>query len=434
VFWTALGPLTRTLCCLTGWRDSRRKAGAPLCTPAAALAALVALGAAAPVLAQTGNPDDARVQFESLAVSPAIRLTNVGWDDNVLHASKADGPTRDFMATVSPVVEAWLRLPRVRISGRSEVDFIYFKELSQIRSIDTDNSARVELLLGRLTPFVGGDWANTRHRRNLEIDAPVRRLEASWDAGIDVRLTPKTSIGVMTRRSRLDYKGDTVYLDTDLAHYLGATTSGHGVRFRYALTPLTTLELDAQQYRNEFAIIPERNSDAVRVTSGVEFKPLALVSGRAHIGVLRRTFVDGNVPQFQGMFARIDLSYTLLGRTQFALGVQRDLASSYRADQRDYLQAGVQFSVTHRLTSAWDVGGTLGRFGLNYGLGDSSGTGTLADMSPAERVLSYGADVGYRVGSTRVGFQIARQARTSDFSRGRDYERTRIASSLTYVF
>ena len=394
--------------------------------------ALVALGAATPVLAQPDIPEDARVLFKSLAVSPAIRLTSVGWDDNVLRVNKGDRPTGDFTATVTPAVQAWLRLLGARVRGRSEVGFVYFKELSQYRSIDADNSARVELPLGRLTPSVGGARANTRHRRNFEIDFPVRRVESSWDAGIDVRLTGKTSIGLMTERSRVDYKGDTVYLDTDLARYLGATARADGVRVRYAATRLTTVGADVQQYRNTFANAPERNSDGVRVMSVIEIQPLAQVSGRAGVGVIRRTFVDGSFPPFQGAVARVDLSYTLAERTRVAVRVQRDLTYSYRADQRDYLETGIELSVTRRLADAWDVQATLARFILAYSLGDAPRART--GESPAERVVSYGVDLGYRVGSSRVGFQVARQARTSDFSAERGYGQTLIASSLTYGF
>jgi hypothetical protein len=187
---------------------------------------------------------------------------------------------------------------------------------------------------------------------------------------------------------------------------------------------------DVELDRNEFDFAAERNSDGFRVMSVVEFQPLALVSGRAEVGVRKRTFVDGKAPPFQGTVARIDLGYTLLGRTRIAVSGQRDLSSSYRADQRDYLQTGVELSVTQRLASAWDVVGTLGRFNLIYDLGVESATST----SRAERVVNYGFDVGYHFERTRVGFHVARQTRTSDFSVGRDYEGTQIASSVSYGF
>ncbi len=400
---------------------------------AQALAVWCAFAAPVPVAAQTGDPDAAPVQVEWLALSPALRLTNVGWDDNVFHVSKTEAPTRDFMATFSPATEFWIRLPRARIQGRSELDFVYFKELSHIRSIDNDHAARAELPLGRVLPYAGGSWASTRHRWNFEIDTPARRVDSSVDGGVDVRFSPKTSIGVTAQRSGVEYKGETEFQGTVLARQLNGRTTAQGVKLRYALTPLTTVGFDARRYQNDFSMVPERNSKGTRIASVVELKPTALISGRAELGVVSRRFVDGTVPRFRGMLARVDLSYTLLGRTRFNFDVQRDLSASYRAEHRDYLQTGVQLSVTHRLTNLWDVRGTVQRFRLEYGLRD--GPGPEDGAGPAvESVGGYGIEIGYLVSTARVAFAVERQARRSDFSGRRDYERTRVISSLTYGF
>jgi len=82
--------------------------------------------------------------------------------------------------------------------------------------------------------------------------------------------------------------------------------------------------------------------------------------------------------------------------------------------------------VTHRIGTAWDIGGSVGRFNLLYGLSDPS--------ARAERVLSYGVDVGRNMRRSRVGFQVQRQTRSSDFSARREYEEMWISSSLTYRF
>ena len=52
------------------------------------------------------------------SLSPTIRLT-AGWDDNVFRVNKADNPIGDFMTTISPDVQASLRMSRLRVSGRS---------------------------------------------------------------------------------------------------------------------------------------------------------------------------------------------------------------------------------------------------------------------------------------------------------------------------
>lgn len=418
-------PMTASSC-RTGAREIRDSGSGRLCVATAALAAFVAVGASTPVRGQTRNPDSppARSSF-----TPTVRLA-LGSDDNVFRASKSDKPIADLSTTISPAVQAALVASRLRVSGQSEVDFINYRKVSQINSVDSLGTGRLELLLKRVTPYVGGDWANTRHRRNFEIDLPVKQVDSSWNAGVDLRLSGKTSIGVMRRQSRVDYKGDTNYLGTDLAQSLGATAATNGVALRYSLTPFTTVGADVEQDRTEFPMAPERDSDGVLVASVVEFRPRALVSGRARIGIRRRTFVDGNAPPFRGVITRFDLAYTLLGRTRFAVSGQRDLSYSYRVDQRDYLPSGVELTVSQRVANAWDVDGALGRFSLNYGLGVPSGP--LASRS--ESGLTYRLGIRYHIGRTSVGIEGSRETRTSDFSVDRDYEATRIASSVSYGF
>jgi hypothetical protein len=426
----ALWPQMRGICGSARLREIRRTDQRDWWRAAvAAFGVLIALSAAKPACGQTGNLADTPSQDRPLVLSPTIRLTDLGWDDNVFRVSRGDNPAGDFTATAGPAVQATLLVPRLRVIGHSQVDFVYFKRFSEIRSIDTDNTGRVELLLGRVRPFALGEWANARHRRNFEIDLPVRRVDSSFGGGVDVYLSGKTSIGATLRRSRLEYKGDTIYLETDLARSLGATATISGLRLGYSLTPFTTLAVNVEQDRNEFALAKERNSDGFRLMSGIEFQPFALVSGHAEVGIRRRTFADGKSPQFQGTVARADLAYTLLGRTRFAVTGLRDLSYSYRADQRDFLQAGAELSVTQRIATAWDVAATLGRFSLVYGLGSLA-----AGNGPAEQVRNYALGIGYHIERTRIGFQVARQTRTSDFSFDRGYQQMRIGSSVSYGF
>jgi len=359
-------------------------------------------------------------------ISPAIQIANLGWDDNVLRVGKTEAPVGDYTATVSPSLQAFIPWSRLQFTGASQVDLNYFQRVDEFRSIDADTRGAVAVLFGRLRPHVGGSWTNARHRRNFEIDLPVRRVDRSWDVGVDVNVSAKTSVGASLRRSRVEYTGDTVYLDSDLATLLGDTSTVRGVGVRYAVTPLTTVGAEFEQDTERLPHAPERNADGVRLTSVVEFRPLALVSGQARVGVRSRTFNDRNAPPFRGMVVRAELTYTLLARTQFTVKAQRDLSYSYRPDERDYLQTGTEVSVTHRIATAWDVVGTVGRFSLLYGLTDRN--------ARAERILGYGIDVGRNMSRSRVGVQVARQTRSSGFSAQRQYEETRISSSISYRF
>jgi hypothetical protein len=103
----------------------------------------------------------------------------------------------DVMATLSPAVEGWFRTPRMRLTGRSQLDMFYYRELTSLRAVDSNHSGRLDVTVNRLTPWVTGNVAVTRHSQNFEIDAIVKQRNDGFRVGTDVRLTgdQKASFG-----------------------------------------------------------------------------------------------------------------------------------------------------------------------------------------------------------------------------------------------
>jgi putative beta-barrel porin BBP2 len=388
-------------------------------------------GVVAPLYAQD-EADAARFRLGAVSLSPTIRITNVGHDSNVLNVAKDDHPTSDMTATASPSVEGWLRTPRLRANGRSRLDMYYFRDLPSYRAVDNEQVGRLEMYLNRVMPWVSGTFAKTRHRQNLEIDAIAERRDDMLEGGTLVRLTKKTSAGAYVARSHVEYEPQSLFRGTDLARSLNHTGSLEAVAVRYAATPLTTFALSVEQRHDRFAFSSGRDSDSVRVYPAVEFKPLALISGRAAIGFRKVRFRGGNHPDFNGTVASVDLHYTWRSRTQIEFTAQRDLEYSYADEQIDYLLTGFATSLTQRFFDRWDAVGSVGRYQLAY---RSRGALDVLDPGlPQENVIRTGLSLGYNVGRTRVGFDVDHQNRTSDVALGREYDRLRIGTSVSYVF
>jgi hypothetical protein len=374
-------------------------------------------------------PADAPVQVGPLVLSPAVRLTNAGYDSNVFNTD--DNRTSDYLATLIPSVDAWLRLSHARLNARTQFDIYYFKELTELRAVDTDYSARLEVPLNRFIPYIEGAVANTRHRQNLEIDAIAKRRNDSWMAGADVRLSDKLFAGLYSRQSHLEYEPNSLFLDTDLARVLNHTSEAEGIAVRYLMTPYTTLTVEMQRDRDRFDLSRDRDSDGFRIVPTLTFSPLALISGRASIGFQQRKFLTGGQPDFSGTIAFADLNYTLLARTRFTAAARRQLEYSYLVGQYQYVTNELTGSITQRLGDAWDVGGSLGRGHLTYRTPTTPGT----PLYPDETILTRSFDVGYNVGRARVGFRVEHRQRLSDGGPlFRAYERLRIGSTVTYVF
>ncbi len=373
------------------------------------------------------EPPDAPFNLGPVGLSPTIRQSQAGWDSNVFYRNQDDRPTGDMTATLTPALDASIRLSRVRVSSHNQVDLYFFRRYDHLNAADTESAARAEFQLSRLTPFASGRLLRTRHRQGLEIDAITERREDELQVGADLRITPQASIGVYRRRSHWGYEAGSLFRETDLAHALNRAGTTNGFVVRYAATPLTTLFVNIEQHRDQFVSSPERNSSSLRIEPSVEFKPLALVSGRAAVGFRRRTFSEVGTRTFKGTVASVDLHYTLLGRTLFTVGARRDLEYSYL--NQDYLYAGYTLAVTHRLGESWDVGGSVGRFRLRYLINVLQG----ADSN--ETTMNSGLTFGYKIGPpARVGFYITQDTRTSEVARRYGYDRLRVGSSVSYNF
>jgi len=375
-------------------------------------------------------PANPGLRVGPLALSPIVRLTELGYDSNVYNLSEDLRPVGDFVSTVSPALQAWFRFGRVRATGHSQLDMYYYRTLPSLRSVDTDNGAQVDLVLNRVRLFVGGSRLDTQRRQNFEIDAIAERVTDEATVGAEVHVTGKTSFTVSTHRTHLAYAPNSLYLGTDLGQALNHTAVGETVGLRYAITPLTLFGVEVVQDRARFESQFDRNSTELRITPSVEFSPFALVSGRASVGFYRRTF-SALAPQ-TGTSALVDLNYTLLGRTRFGISVNRKLEYSYLTVLYDYIEAGVTGSVTQRLGDSWELSGRLGRARLSY---QSAATNVTAAQVPGETVVTSGVDVGYNLRHTRIGLYVEHNQRDTDQSApNRGYQRFRIGSSATYAF
>ena len=397
------------------------------------------IGLCAPAWAQNGEPppmdapSTAPIQAGPLVLAPIVRLTNAGYDSNIFNRDQDSSPQSDIMATLSPSVDGWLRLAHGRASGRSQFDIYYFKELTDLRAIDSDTAGRLEIPLNRFRPFVTGSFVNTRHRQNLELDAIVRRQINTVRVGTDVRLTAKLTAALFASRSRLNYNTNSIYQGTDLSRVLNNTGTGEGASLRYVLTPLTTVGITVDRQHNRFDSAIDRDSDSFNVMPMVEFNPRALISGTASIGFRQRKSTAGTAPDFNGSVAFADLTYTLLGRTRFTVAARRQLEYSYVVDRLDYVDASLTLGVSQRFADSWDVGGSITRSRLSYGNVSSPSDSTVTIGFPDETILGWMAETGYSFARTRVGVRVERLERQAT-AQLRGYERLRIGSTLTYEF
>jgi hypothetical protein len=409
-------------------------------TRTALAVAILLFGAAAPAFPQDAAPDPfvtARVRFGPLALTPGLAVTNVGWDSNVFNTW--EDPQGDFTGTVTPQTDLWFRMGPLRVVGHGALGYVYFANFVKERSWNTDDSVKLEALGTHVRPYIGYAYLNIRDRPGYEIDQRVRRVENRMFAGVDMPLTRKTTLGAAFKRTKTDYAEGESFNDIYLRFQFNRWTDVYTVSARYALTPLTTLLFDTEYVREKFEFDVMRNSAGFRLLPGVEFKPMALISGTARVGYRQLNFDSPNVPDYSGLVGSVNLGYTLLGATRFSVQFDRDVQYSFEQREPYYVLTGVTGSITYALNITWDLQARAGNQSLAYRqtILSGAGSGSAASGTSAgrtDRVVYYGGGIGYRLGpDTRIGFNVDYYTRRSGVSI-RQYQGLRVGSSVTYGF
>lgn len=410
------------------------------------------LCAAAPAGAQVNtlerdNPrEDARLKLGPFYVSPRIQITEFGVDTNVFNTPIVQ--LRDFTVTARPSADVWLPIARRGlIKSNVGVDLVWYQQFASERSIDPLVDVRGEAYLRRFTVYVQDAFANTRQRTdNFEIDARSRRLSNTLTAGVDMRLTSKTSLDVYGRWATLEYDADDSFLGGTLAETLNRTTRGVGVVARYRPTVLTTFELLAERFEERFKLSPQRDGDNIRIMPGVVLAPRALVNGHARVGVRHLNPVDETVlPEFRGLVTDFGLAYTLFGSTTIGVSHTRDIRYSFELTQPYYVDTGVGVRLRRAIGRSFDVVVSADRHALAYErlIAQAQPDPEPDPLSPpqpfaperVDTVWNYGGSVGYRLGRDgRIGFGVTYWTRESTTNAAREYDGLRFGTTASYGF
>ena len=377
------------------------------------------------------DPSRVRVRIGPVMLNPTLSLTNAGIDTNVFNEADADQPKKDFNITVTPQTELWLRMARTWITGLIKEDIVWYNKYSSERSANSAYTVGWVVPLTRISFAAAGTWMKTRERPGFEIDARSKRTQQTYTASVEVRALPKTLFGVRAERTKFDFDQNAVFNAANLQNELNRTATTEAVTIRHELTPLTSLAIDVSRVQDRFEFSSLRDSDSTQVAVGLKFDPFALISGTAQIGFRDFTPASPDVPDYQGATALANLTYLAGGSTRLSASGSRDVQYSYDVNQPYFLQTGFALSLAQQIYGPVDLEGRIGRQQLAY-RERSGAAATIAGRT--DHVRSYGAGVGYHMGSDmRLAFNVERQERKSGVA-DRSYHNLRYGTAITYGF
>lgn len=377
------------------------------------------------------DPNTVRVHIGPLLMDPRIEVPNMGIDTNVFNEASNANPKQDFTATVSPTTNIWMRIGRSWLKVNIREDLVWFQKYASERSANNFYTVDWHLPLNRLVVDVEPSYLKTRDRPGFEIDARSERQEYGGKVGIAVRMFAKTFLALTGSTDTVDFASTATFYDVNLRQELNRTITTGGIALRHQLTPLTTISLNATREQDRFEFSSLRDSNSTSVIANVSFDPHALLKGSASFGYRDFQPLAQGLPAYQGTIGTANLSYTLLGMTQFTMGFSRDIGYSYDINEPYYLQTGINGQIAQEIFGPFDVQVRGATAQLAYR--DRVG-GAVQVANRSDYVRSYGGGIGYHFSSgLRIGFNVDQQHRISDVSQFA-YDGLRYGTTVTYAF
>jgi hypothetical protein len=167
----------------------------------------------------------------------------------------------------------------------------------------------------------------------------------------------------------------------------------------------------------------------------VDFKPLALVSGSAALGVRVFRPRSSELPDYTGVVARARLAYTMQGTTRFRFSADRDLAYSYSPDEPYYMTNGFGVGVDRHLGGRFELtgGGDFQTFTYRRRIQTGPPIQASVQSVPASvtHMTTWSLGVGYRLArSRRVGLDVTYRERDPNSAQFRPYSGLRVMWSV----
>lgn len=398
------------------------------------LVATLLASSAGPARAQVGtvqipenNPPEAPIQLGSLYVQPSFELKNVGVDGNVFNDDKQES---DFTATPSARLLNTLIAGRLRMTGVVNSDYVWYETFKSERSVNNLVDLRVEGFFDRYRPWVVGSLLRSRERQGYEIDTRARRTEPTVQAGLDWVVGSRTALAFSSRFEEKRFDESEEFEKANLSQQLNHRTVATAAGFRFELTPLTMLLVDAEYEEATFDGTSTRDNTGWSVMPMLRFQPDAYISGEIMVGVKTLKPKNPALVGFEGFVARGNITLSLLDLTELTVELERNTEYSLDELHPYFVQTGGRITVIQQIGGPFDVRVTGGRYALSYRDLPDPVLGPRGN----ERLTLGALGVGYRLtDSIRLGLTGQVESRRSLSRPNRDYDRTVYYGSLSYL-
>jgi hypothetical protein len=392
--------------------------------PLPSLAQNVGTGPLTGSLSET-EPTSGVFDWKIVKVAPGLVIDELGVDSNIF--DEAVDPKDDWVFRGKPDLALFSAVRFAKLSAYLGSQFAYYKSYPEEQSLDYEYRARLDLLISRMHPFIGGGETNSRTRPTVEIDTRADRKETELSGGFAFDLGPHQQIYGAASRYRSHFF-NSIEEGVDLSTALNHDTITYSGGIQTDLTPLMTLTLFGALGNDEFESMASRNTENRSVTASIQIGAEAVISGNVAVTYLDTKPVDPLVEPYHGVNVAAGIAYPFLEIGRLTGSYNHGLQYSFDSTEAYYIESTASLAYTHRLFGEVDAQVRGSKSWLDYGYRE--GTPARQDTTAA-----LGAGFGYNLKNrTRISVNYEVSERRSPAFPERNFNRTRIFLSWAYAF
>jgi hypothetical protein len=360
-----------------------------------------------------------------LRIAPGLTIREMGHDDNVF--DEAVDPKEDWLIAGTPDISVFTRLRFVQLAGYAGSEMQYYHTYESENDIGYSFKGRADLLLSRISPFIGAAQTRSRTRPNGEIDVRADQLSNELSGGVAYELSAHAQVFAAAIQTKNDFE-DAFQSGVSLEQSLSRQGLQYQGGFKTALTPLLSMQLSGGIQKDEFKFDPTRNGESRSISASFTIDTAAVISGGATFGFQDYKPVDPLVEPFRGLVGSGFITYPLLEIGHFNFGFNRGTQYSFDSAEAYYLENSFTIVYTQRLIGQVDLQGNTARSFFDYG-------NKVGSEARRDSLESYNGNLGYNLrNKTRVSANYEYARRRSPEIADRNYIRRRVYLAWMVAF
>jgi len=350
----------------------------------------VVRGGAAQTLPAVGDVPAFRT--DNFLLVPAA-IVSGGEDTNIHREGPPNGPIAAGELFAVAGVQMFGMASAFEFSGSSGAEIVAFKDNPGEGGLSWAHRVGLRVALPRIRPKASLRYSDTYARPSgFEIGERSRHQELAIGAGVDVRLSPRATLGGEVNHLALNYDAAAVYQDSSLYETLSLDLLTASTQLSYDLTPLTTVSGTATIDQSRFRRASSRDTDGGLVAVSVSMSRPALLSGRGQVGLRWFRALNGGADTFVGLTGAADLLYFRPNGISIQTRFARDTQFSYDPALAYYVFTDVGATLLFK-PAGWSIGFGAGHQWLDYRY-----AGTAAGAGRVDHRTGIGGVLGHRVG------------------------------------